>query len=247
MENKNYELKLIGAGLPRTGTMSTKAALEILGFKSYHMMENVKNGHSNQWVDIYQNKNKEKNFNIVFKDFNATVDAPGCFHWEELLKNNPNAKVLLSVRDDPEGWHRSCAETVYKHIDPKQREFGFRVCLFFIPMIRSFKYLLNQLDEKFNKDYSLEASIKMYNKHTSEVIEKCPKDKLLVWNVKEGWEPLCKFLNVPVPDQPFPRINDTAEFKNRDKMFTRVAYALLLIISGLVIGAAYLLKKNIFA
>ena len=129
MRDKGYELKVIGAGLPRTGTLSTKIALEKLGYgKCYHMIENIINDDSELWIGILENKNK--NFNTIFKNYSSTVDAPANVIWKELLQENPAAKVILTVRD-PESWAESFRATIMTQMYENNQPFGFKFLTFF--------------------------------------------------------------------------------------------------------------------
>lgn len=241
--NKNYELKVIGAGLPRTGTMSMKSALEILGFgPCYHMKDNFQNGDFNLWTDYYENKTRD--WGKVFKNYKSTVDAPGCFFWEELLKENPDAKIILTVRDNAEVWFSSCSETVFNQVDKSRHTLADRIMIALIPRLRKAHRFFDVLLDKFNRDISKEGCVKFYENYIKDVKDKAPKDKLLVFNVKEGWEPLCKFLNVPVPKEDFPKVNDRVEFNNRIKKFKFGFFVISSVLVGLLSGGIYLLNKK---
>ncbi len=207
-------LRVIGAGFGRTGTASLKGALEELGFsKCYHMQEVFRNpGHAPIWQAAAEGKAVD--WGALFADYEATVDWPGCTFYKELTERYPDAKVLLNVRD-PEAWYKSASDTIYRVSRP-----GFPKSLVpvFVPPLRRFvrmtKTLIwqNTFDNRFeDKAYAL----KVFNDHIAEVKAVVPAEKLLVYEVKEGWEPLCAFLEVPVPDKPFPRLNDSAAFNRQ--------------------------------
>ena len=209
-------LKVIGAGFGRTGTASLKAALENLGFgKCYHMQEVFCNPeHVATWQAAVEGT--PVNWEELMEGYQATVDWPGCTFYQELIKTYPDAKVLLNVRD-PEAWCQSMTNTVYRVSQP-----GFFSSLvpLFVPRLRRFIRMTRALiwhttfgsRERFeDKAYALSV----FNDHIAEVKRVVPAEKLLVYEVKEGWEPLCAFLGVPVPDKPFPRLNDSSTFNRQ--------------------------------
>lgn len=200
-------LKVIGAGFGRTGTLSTKNALEELGFcPCYHMTELFqKPGASEQWEAIVAGASAD--WNMVFAGYQASVDWPACAFYKEFMQMYPEAKVLLNVRD-PEKWYESVRSTIY--IVSRQR-------LPYSPHAQMVNTLIweGTFDGKFeDKDYA----IAVFHRHTEEVKQHVPPEKLLVYDVKEGWEPLCTFLGVRVPtDIPFPRLNDRDNFVGRNR------------------------------
>lgn len=207
-KNGNYNLKIIGAGLSRTGTKSLKEAIEILypGEKCYHSNQVFeKQEHSNFWLEVFEGKRKDLNY--VLKDFNFALDAPSCFYWKELAKENPEAKIILTVRDSPEVWFESFTAL---------REFNNPFLSFMLPVYGSFTKYCKVMSEKTIDMFSANKAecIEKYQKHNEGVIEACEKEfkgRLLVFNVKDGWEKLCKFLNKNEPKIPFPKLNDKAE------------------------------------
>lgn len=212
-------MKLIGAGLPRTGTLSQKVALEILGFGPCYHMVNVLGDLDEvpKWQAAFDG---DADWPGIFGDFQATVDWPGSFYYQELAEAYPDAKVLLSVRDS-ESWARSMRETVWgvwygdvliRHLSDARTKVD--------PGWRGFAELLRPMCLRSGLmpggiDTTLEAMAAGMESFCQEVKETVPSERLLVWSVAEGWEPLCEFLEVPVPEMPFPHLNDTEEFKNR--------------------------------
>jgi hypothetical protein len=212
-------MRLIGAGMPRTGTLTQKEALEMLGFAPcYH------------WVNILADLDAVQTWDRaldgvaiwpdVFAGFEATVDWPGGFFWRELVDQYPDAKVLLSVRD-PESWEQSFRETVWSMghgqslvhllssaratIDPRWRRYVALVeRMFWSP------------EGTFAGGHERpEQLIEAFVAHNQEVERAVPAERLLVWEVQEGWEPLCAFLGVEVPADPLPRANDRQTFTER--------------------------------
>jgi hypothetical protein len=199
-------LKVIGAGLGRTGTLTLKTALEMLGFgPCHHMIEVLGNpaqvpfwnraadGGAIEWEDIYGG-------------YSATVDWPGCHFYAALAERYPEAKVILSRRD-PERWYESISETILKSMD----SMGLAAAP--IPADHPMRFGGVIIPQKtFGFDFSRDNVIAAFERHNAEVVAMIPPERLLVFEAAQGWEPLCTFLGVPVPDQPFPRTNSREEF-----------------------------------
>ncbi len=214
-------LKVIGAGWGRTGTESLKKALELLGFnKCYHMFELIKDGSRLiYWQQL--SRGEKPDYEKLFEGYLAAVDGPSCIYYKEFMVQYPDAKVILTVRD-PEKWFESASKTILNKppaiIFKVLKVLGiFSKRLAYIPKIFVWiedvffqKLLYGKLDK--------ETVLSAYNKWNAEVIKNVPADKLLIYEVKDGWEPLCNFLNVPVPDLPFPKSNDSDSFQERIKL-----------------------------
>lgn len=211
-------MKLIGAGLGRTGTKSLQDALQTLGFNPcYHMTEFLEHPeHAKGWMAAADNQPVDwKHF---LRNYQASVDFPGCAYYKEMMVAFPDAKVLLSVRD-PEAWYESCRNTIFKitQVFPVALARKLMPWLPFAAPGRIASRMIWQqtFDNRFaDKAYALEV----FHRHIEEVKQYVKPERLLVFDVKEGWEPLCRFLEVPVPkDKPFPRLNDTQEFQQNIK------------------------------
>jgi hypothetical protein len=198
-------LKVVGAGFGRTGTLSLKNALEKLGFAPcYHMMEVFpRPDHVRMWHRLtFENA---IDWDLLFRDFQATVDWPSARWWREIAAHYPEAKVLLSVRD-PEAWYKSMIDTIYQPMKWPVPDSVPELARLQNEMARK-----AILEETFDNRFEDKAhAIEIFNRHTQEVRDTIDPARLLVFDVKEGWAPLCRFLEVPIPDQPFPRLNDTA-------------------------------------
>jgi hypothetical protein len=212
-------MTVIGAGLPRTGTLTQKLALEELGFgPAYH------------WVNVIADLDQVDLWNSaldggspweeVFAGHRSTVDWPGGYFYRELMDFYPEAKVLLSVRD-PESWEPSFRDTIWS------MSFGETL----MPLLAHaraeidprFHAYLELVDRMFWGPQGTFAAgnaepsqlMEQMVAHTEQVKSVVPAERLLVWNVKEGWEPLCEFLEVDVPDGPLPHANDRDTFLER--------------------------------
>ncbi len=215
MSKQAVGLKIIGAGFGRTGTLSLKAALEELGFAPcYHMTEVFSHPHHvPYWLAAAEGE--PVNWKDVLENYQATVDWPGCDFYAELMCVYPDAKVLLTVRD-PERWYESVSSTIYpmskRVTDPLTRFIGTLVAPDRIKVAKMINALIWQktFAGRFeDKGFALEV----FQQHIEEVKKNVPPEKLLVYDVKQGWGPLCAFLGVDVPtDKPFPHLNERANF-----------------------------------
>ena len=205
-------MKVIGSGFGRTGTLSMKAALEQLGFgPCYHMEEVFKRPkHIQEWHHLAHGKPID--WHNLFQNFQSTVDFPASVYYQELMDAFPEAKVIHTVRD-PERWYDSTNETIYQAstVFPSWLQKMVKPIGWFIEMQERIIWQ-KQLEGSFE---NRKRAIEIFEQHTEEVKRVVPADRLLLFSVKEGWEPLCQFLDVPMPDTPFPHVND------REKMLKR--------------------------
>lgn len=202
-------LEVIGAGFGRTGTLSLKLALEKLGFdRCYHMMEVYRTPeHVELWSRAH--RGEATDWDALFRGYRASVDWPSCNLWREQLEHFPEARVLLSLRD-PERWYESVMNTIYRTTaeglesdDPERR--------------RAARWAQEIVwDRVFDgRMHDRRHVIDVFERHNRDVIDSVPADKLLVFEASQGWEPLCAFLGVEVPDEDYPRVNTTADFNQR--------------------------------
>lgn len=198
-------LKVVGAGFGRTGTLSLKSALEKIGYgPCYHMMEVFpRSDHVAMWHRLAFSQSMD--WDLLFRDFVATVDWPAARWWREIAAHYPDAKVLLSVRDE-EGWYKSMIDTIYQPMKWPVRDGVPEIVRLQNEMARK-AILGDTFDNRFeDKAHAIEV----FRRHTQEVRDTIEPERLLVFDVREGWTPLCNFLEVPIPEEPFPRLNDTA-------------------------------------
>ncbi|ORX92130.1 hypothetical protein K493DRAFT_316802 [Basidiobolus meristosporus CBS 931.73] len=202
-------LEIIGAGFGRTGTTSLRVALECLGYHTYHMEEVNQLNHEKYWVAA--ERGELESWEQIFDGYRATLDWPSTKYYKELLAKYPNAKVILSTRD-PESWYTSAYQTIYF----PHRKTSLRLLEWFLPGYRRHQEMLRLIlwkgtfqDRFADKDYAMSV----FKEHNEEVKRVVPSEQLLVFNPKEGWEPLCQFLGKPIPPTPFPHVNDSQAFQ----------------------------------
>jgi len=194
---------VIGAGLPRTGTSSLKTALEELGLgPCYHMREVMQlPERARYWADA--SDGKPVHWSVVFEDYRSTTDAPGCHFYRQLMAEYPKAKVILSLRD-PDSWFSSTQETILQPFVMKMHaamgtlEMCNKIGWGDDPKLRDKSYMLAR-----------------FKRHNDDVLNTVPREKLLVFEAKQGWAPLCEFLGVPVPKTPYPHTNSREDFGGR--------------------------------
>ena len=204
-------LKVIGAGQGRTGTHSLKLALEQLGLGPCHHMAEVIE-HPEQyayWQRVFDDQPVD--WEEVYRGYNSAVDAPTCFVYRELAERYPDAKVILTLRD-PESWYKSVSATIMSpDIWDAQRKTDH-------PMTKLGPHLAGFRRRRgyqpFRPD-DHDAAIQDFHRHNAEVRNVIPAERLLVYEISEGWAPLRNFLGVDVPDQPFPHSNTSEQFRAR--------------------------------
>lgn len=200
-------LDVIGAGFGRTGTLTLKTSLEMLGFgPCHHMVEVIANaGQIPFWNRA--SRGEVVDWDEVYGGYRSTVDWPGCHFYAELAQHYPDARVILSLRD-PERWYESMSETILvsmAQMGLSEPPIPDDHPLFFGGIISR---------DAFNFDYSKANVIAAFERHNAAVQRDIPPDRLLVFEASHGWEPLCAHLGVAVPDEPFPHVNDREEFQS---------------------------------
>ncbi|MGE5376933.1 MAG: sulfotransferase family protein [Bacteroidota bacterium] len=197
-------LRVIGAGLPRTGTQSLQIALEqLLGGRCYHMRSIP--GHP---FELGEGWNRvmggdTQSLEALLDGYVASVDWPASMFWQELSRANPGALILLSLRDSAGTWWQSVNETILPYA---------RMAL--SPGWTEGRGLVDLL-ERFTgtKHWDDPATMKAaYERHNAEVRRNAPTDRLLEWHASQGWEPICRALGLPVPSLPFPWTNQRSEW-----------------------------------
>ena len=278
-------LQVINAGLPRTGTLSFKAAItSLLGGRCYHGFDALFG--SQEDVDFWVSVAKEEATDTEIREFfssrgiTASADFPAAFFYRRLVSVFPEAKVVLSTRS-PTSWQKSMRETIYlvSGESLEKRKEKINHFLYFRLFLKSSTFLhpqahLNRtkvpwrwglfaLDWRFPRGLdwiydkmdglwldsvlgSEEEAATFFSRWEKGVRDSVPKDRLLVFQAKEGWEPLCQFLDKEVPTSPYPRLNNSAQFRSgyiRHRLVTIVAGAVILLaVTGLSLLLAVLLS-----
>lgn len=204
LKERLMSLSVIGAGLSRTGTLSLKLALEYLGFgPCYHAENAFERGYLESlpawclWERALDHQSVD--WDEIFNGFRSTTDIPGCLFYRELAKKYPSAKVILPVRD-PNAWFDSIQVLLSPEFFAVNRSFPSWSMLG--------KLLTTAFGDRINDRDSM---IESYERHNAGVCRVIPADRLLLYDLRQGWAPLCEFLGVPIPDIPFPKTNTTAD------------------------------------
>ncbi|XP_039272568.2 uncharacterized protein LOC120346803 [Styela clava] len=208
-------MKVIVASFPKTGTKSMNLALTKLGYKVYDFIENGVYLRE-EWCTIFNDGWTTEMFRKMYEDIDAVVDLPACYFWEEIHKAFPDAKIILTMRESEDVWYKSILRQLIvgdenytfrlmQILSPSQRRllhgtgYGTGLAVFGYKQIFDSKWFGRKMNEQLMK--------MKYRAHNAYVLQNAPRDKFLLFNMKEGWEPLCKFLGVPVPVEPFPHKN----------------------------------------
>jgi hypothetical protein len=196
-------LNVVGAGVGRTGTNSLKVALEqLLGGKCHHMFEVISDAGTQVplWTDAIEGRPVD--WSTFPPGFDTLVDWPGASFWPELSAANPNALVLLSVRD-PESWYRSASNSIFLIFDAVPPELK--------PWFETMRGLLaERFSDRFDDPT---AMMDAFERHNAAVREGVPSSRLLEWTATDGWDPICERLGVDVPDEPFPATNTLNDWR----------------------------------
>ena len=188
-------IKIIGAGVGRTGTYTLKLAINQLGYGPCHHMEEVLKNMDVQ-VSLWSEAIKgNTNWSAIYDGFNSAVDWPTAGFYRELIKEYPTAKFILTERS-PESWADSFGSTIYKLVGGRDKA---------PEKMHNWLNMVNKVLIKtgFPDGLDRDGLIKGFIAHNKAVRETIPEEQLLIFQVKDGWEPLCEFLNTPVPDKPF--------------------------------------------
>ncbi|KAF7724900.1 hypothetical protein EC973_000559 [Apophysomyces ossiformis] len=204
-------LEVIGAGFGRTGTHSLRLALDMLGYKTHHMVVLLQDERKDPllFLRAYENPQEEHNWDEAYEGYTAAVDWPTASFVEPLMKKYPNAKVLLTVRD-PDSWYRSVKNTIFQSLNiprpgNKPRDADIQ--------IMAKKVVLDgdiSDPERFADEEAIKRKFIEHNEYIRKIV---PPERLLEINLGEGWDRLCKFLGKDIPEEPYPNTNSTDEFR----------------------------------
>ena len=200
-------IQVFGAGVGRTGTFSLKLAINRIGLGPCHHMEAVLHNMAVQvplWSAALDGR---PDWNAIYDGFESAVDWPTAAFFRELLAAHPSAKFVLTERN-PENWANSFGATIYKLLAGRDQG---------PPEMKAWLDMADSVIAKtgFPAGLDHDGLMSAFNAHNEAVRSTIPPGQLLIYEVKQGWEPLCEFLDAPVPDEPFPRTNDRAEFWDR--------------------------------
>lgn len=214
-------IKIIVAGLPRTGTLSLHAALQELGYKPYHfLVDEPEHGNRYQlWTEALQCKYLGKNrpyarseFERLLGPFDACLDLPGSMFWDDLFDAYPDSKVILTTRD-VDSWLKSMHQTIFAYMDSTltsvMRYIGAR-------RVREDIIMVDLILRLLFKDDRGEVCRQVFFDHNEKVRRTIPPDQFFEQRIGDGWDGLCAFLDVPVPSGPFPRSNSAEELNQRE-------------------------------
>ena len=244
------QLHVIGAGFGRTGTDSLREALEILGYPTYHMKEVINKNlkyHVMLWIDNFRNGRPMSEIadDLYTKPrYSAAIDFPTCAVWKELAAIYPNAKIILTERESPEVWWESASQTIL--VPGIFFQFLNKVSPFFIKHAEMSSYMFMVLF-RFNEPRMVtlndrDAAIQSYKRNSEEARTFDP-ERILIFNVRQGWEPLCNFLGKEIPSTPFPHINTRAEFQ----MFVATISIALVLLPVLFLTMLFYLVRRYLA
>lgn len=252
-ENKTSSgIRLVCAGLGRTGTLSLTEALTTLGYKPYHYIDF---SHSKEWADLAKGETDSSMVidAIVNGGYDAVLENPTCDIYTDILAKYPDAKVVLTVRDTPQAFEKSW-KILMDTMVVTERNFSWHFPSFFqwIPLFENLKHVRKFMGTTHLglppgalahgwRDQPQSWLAEQYEKHNAHVIANVAPEKLLVFNVKQGWEPLCKFLECEVPtDQDFPhsKVNTKESLVQLKQTFERAVYGWIPVVVALLATTA---------
>merc|ERR1712227_28815 len=265
-------MEIICAGYPKTASKSCSMALRMLGYKVADYLETT-GDLAREWNDFIYGKSTIKPVIEKYKKcgYQANQDVPGNFYWKDLYDASPDAKVILTVRDDVETWRNSWRTFMKQEysrlgnpgfiIQTKINDWGLggpEFSMMEANLTKAFYKIIPEFDnskrhwtwqnsfeyfDQFNEKFA-----EKYAEHIEYVKKTVPPERLLVWNLKDGWEPLCTFLNKPVPSEPVPRENTTGDMKYMEKFFyeSKIYKKMMNFCMILVIIAIVLILLDIF-
>jgi hypothetical protein len=214
-------LKVIGLGMGRTGTLSLKLALEKLGYGPCYHMEDLIRQPENiiYWEEI--KKRGTTDWEKLFGSYQSAVDFPVIACYQQLLEKYPDAKIILTVRD-ANAWYESASRTIFNTEPGLAGKVKMALKMPFSPRLRNLMRVFRMSgqfwQEHVGKNFrEKEAAIAFYRRWNEQIKSEIPAEKLLVYEVSQGWQPLCGFLGVEVPAEDFPKANIREEFLQEKK------------------------------
>jgi len=238
-------MKIICAGLSKTGTKSIANALRMLGFIVYDGPEHLQY-HMAEYDQAFST-DKMPDFASMYSKVDAVTDIPACLFWKELKETFPDAKVVLMERDSASDWVKSLTKSVEVAQNLIMKKPWNLLGVFLTPTGRRWSRVWKGIEAKGefpspSSPNKIDLLHQTYLKHNARVKASIPRDDLLVYNVKEGWKPLCDFLGVEVPDVPFPRLNaksdmvsEILESKVFEKIHDEMVFRLVVLVMTLAV------------
>ena len=235
-------MKVICAGLSKTGTTSLAKALQVLGYNVYDFKEHFE-FHLQQWLDSFET-DRHPNFKEIYQGVDAVTDVPPAFWFEEISATFPEAKVILTVRDSEDAWLKSWKE--HLQLGSEFVTFYIKPLFIVVPWMRKAKHFVDTLHQAIYGSFNPEATALYrvkYRQHNERVQAVIRAEKLLVFNVKQGWKPLCEFLGCDIPSTPFPRENvahsnskkDLSQFAKTERSVAFIVYFVVVLLAAVLI------------
>jgi hypothetical protein len=178
------------------------------------VFKNAETGHVEQWTAAAEGR--EVDWPALFAGYRATVDWPGAARWRELSEAFPDAKVILSLRD-ADRWYQSVMKTIWPS--------GSALLSATEERMASIGRMHDGLIWKGTFQGRIEDpdyAKHVFEEHNAEVKRSIPSERLLVYEPGDGWEPLCTFLGVDVPEEPYPHANSSENFERDIAEATKV-------------------------
>jgi hypothetical protein len=209
-------LKVIGVGFGRTGTLSLKLALDELGAgPCYHMVETIEHPeHDATWLSLARGESPD--WRPILDGYASTVDWPGLMIWKELAAADPEAKIILTVRDS-DAWYASASATIFARMREFEAMLAAGNAEVIDPIRKRHMEMIHAVvvEKSFGGRLDATHAIAVFNAHNDEVRRTVPPERLLVYEAGQGWEPLCAILGLPAPATPYPKVNTTEDFVSR--------------------------------
>ncbi|GAB1741946.1 hypothetical protein NU219Hw_g7346t1 [Hortaea werneckii] len=243
--DQTANLEVISLGLSRTGTTSVQFALDKLGFAPCHggvvlfrdpvAREGFKEVFSNLITGKWKAGDAalSRRLKQLMQGYRSTTDMPLAYLSRETYAAYPNAKYILTTRTrGKDDWFQSFTVISRWHMSQTWHRKVFRFCIYPVGFLRRFDNMVGFLHRKFVMDHDGELRPETYDRHNEMVKALVPEKQLLIYDVRQGWGPLCEYLDVPVPAEPFPNTNDAAAM--------RVIYNGMMFF-GLFVGTCYVM------
>jgi hypothetical protein len=200
-------MDVIGVGFGRTGTLSLKIALETLGHGPCMHMSSLLADPERASLFHRAAEGDRSSLDKALEGHRSTVDWPGTYFWRELAERHPAARIVLTVRD-PQRWYDSAHDTIFQAASnaPASTDDAVTAGLTMISSVVWQGTFGGRFADR-------EHAVRVFTEHIEAVRREIPAERLLEFEVSQGWQPLCDFLGAPVPVVPFPRSNDGATFR----------------------------------